>query len=201
LGIEQEEKIMANTKILLREDIDTLGGRGEIVKVKAGYARNYLLPHGFATLATKGNVRQIELEREALLKRAAVERSTAEAQAEQMGSIALEFTRKAGDGGTLFGSVTSMDIADALKAKGYEFDRRKIVLKDAIKETGEYKVNIKLHRDVVLSVPVTVAAEGGEEIEAKPAKKGKAKAAAEETTDETVEAEKTEEVSAEESES
>lgn len=192
---------MANTKILLREDIDTLGGRGEIVKVKAGYARNYLLPHGFATLATKGNVRQIELEREALLKRAAVERATAEAQAEQMGSIALEFTRKAGEGGTLFGSVTSMDIADALKAKGYEFDRRKIVLKDAIKETGEYKVNVKLHREVVLTVPVTVAAEGGEEVEEKPAKKGKAKAAAEEAPAETAEAEKTEEISAEESES
>ena len=193
--------MMANTKILLREDIDTLGRRGEIVKVKAGYARNYLLPHGFATLATKGNVRQIELEREALLKRAAVERSTAEAQAEQMGSIELEFTRKAGEGGTLFGSVTSMDIADALKAKGYEFDRRKIVLKDAIKETGEYKANIKLHRDVVLTVPVTVNAEGGEEIDAKPAKKGKAKAAAEEAPDETTEAEKTEDISAEESES
>jgi len=192
---------MANTKILLREDIDTLGGRGEIVKVKAGYARNYLLPQGFATLATKGNVRQIELEREALLKRAAVERSTAEAQAEQMGSISLTFERKAGEGGTLFGSVTSMDIADALKAKGYEFDRRKIVLKDAIKETGEYKVNIKLHREVVLTVPVTVSAEGGEEAEVKETKKGKAKAAVEEAAAETAEAEKAEEISAEEAES
>jgi large subunit ribosomal protein L9 len=93
---------MANTTILLREDIDTLGGRGEIVKVKAGYARNYLLPQGLATLATKGNVRQIELEREALLKKASVEKATAEAQKEQMGSIELAFERKAGDGGTLF---------------------------------------------------------------------------------------------------
>ena len=121
---------MASTKILLREDIENLGGRGEIVKVKAGYARNYLLPQGMATLATKGNVKQIDNERSALLKKAAVERATAEAQAEQMGNIALSFERKAGETGQLFGSVTSMDIAEALKAKGYEIDRRKIVLKD-----------------------------------------------------------------------
>lgn len=174
---------MANTKILLREDIDTLGGRGDIVKVRAGYARNYLLPQGLATLATKGNVRQIELEREALLKRAAVERSTAQAQADQMADIALAFERKAGEGGTLFGSVTSMDIADALKAKGYDFDRRKIVLKDAIKETGEYTVNVKLHREVAVSIPVTVKAEGGEEAETKEAKKGKSTTPAEETVE------------------
>ncbi len=196
---------MANTKVLLREDIDTLGGRGEIVKVKAGYARNYLLPQGIATLATKGNVRQIELEREALLKRAAVERTTAEAQAEQMGSISLAFERKAGEGGTLFGSVTSMDIADALKAKGYDFDRRKIVLKDAIKETGEYTANVKLHREVVLTVPIKVTAEGGEEVEAKDSKKAKGKAKAEaeekEVVAETTEAEETEETTVEETES
>jgi large subunit ribosomal protein L9 len=167
---------MATTTILLREDIDTVGGRGEIVKVKAGYARNYLLPRGFATLATKGNVKQIEQERAALLMKAAVEKTTAEAQREQMESIALNFERKAGEHGTLFGSVTSMDIADALKAKGYEVDRRKIVLKDAIKETGEYTVNVKLHREVTLAVPVTVTAEGGEEAAEKPARKGRKKA-------------------------
>ena len=170
---------MAHTTILLREDIDSVGGRGEIVKVKAGFARNYLLPQGFATLATKGNVKQIEQEREALLKKAAIERATAEAQLEQMTNITLEFERKAGEQGTLFGSVTSMDIADALKAKGYEVDRRKIVLRDAIKETGEYTVNVKLHREVTLAVPVTVTAEGGE-IEAKSEKKPKKKAEVEE---------------------
>lgn len=151
---------MANTTILLREDIDHVGGRGEIVKVKAGYARNFLLPQGLATLATKGNVKQIEQERAALLKKAAIEKATAEAQLEQMSSISLSFERKAGEHGTLFGSVTSMDIAEALKAKGYEIDRRRISLKDAIKETGEYTVNVKLHREVTLSVPVTVSAEG-----------------------------------------
>ncbi|MEO6655091.1 MAG: 50S ribosomal protein L9, partial [Pyrinomonadaceae bacterium] len=143
---------MANTTILLREDIEHVGGRGQIVKVKAGFARNFLLPQGFATLATKGNVKQIEQERSSLLKKAAVEKATAEAQFEQMATISLSFERKVGDHGTLFGSVTSMDIAEALKAKGYEIDRRKIVLKDAIKETGEYTVNVKLHREVTLAV-------------------------------------------------
>lgn len=163
---------MANTTILLREDIEHVGGRGEIVKVKAGYARNFLLPHGYATLATKGNVKQIEQERAALLKKAAIERTTAEAQKDQMATIALSFERKAGDHGTLFGSVTSMDIAEALNAQGYEIDRRKIVMKDAIKETGDFTVNVKLHREVTLTVPVTVTAEGGE-AEAKPERKAK----------------------------
>lgn len=163
---------MANTTILLREDIEHVGGRGEIVKVKAGYARNFLLPHGLATLATKGNVKQIEQERSALLKKAAIEKATAEAQHEQMQSISLTFERKAGEHGTLFGSVTSMDIAEALKAKGYEIDRRRIALKEAIKETGEYTVNVKLHREVTLSVPVEVIAEGGESAE-KSERKGK----------------------------
>ena len=169
---------MAHTTILLREDIDNVGGRGEIVKVKAGFARNFLLPQGFATLATKGNVKQIEQERSALLKKAAVEKATAEAQLEQMGAIALSFERKAGEHGTLFGSVTSMDIAEALKAKGYEVDRRKIVLRDAIKETGEYTVNVKLHREVTLAIPVTVSGEGGE-MPVKPERKPKKEAKAE----------------------
>lgn len=168
---------MASTTILLREDIDAVGGRGEVVKVKAGFARNYLLPQGLATLATKSNVKQIEREREALLKKAAVEKATAEAQKSQMGSIALSFERKAGEGGTLFGSVTTMDIADALRTQGYEIDRRSITMRDAIKETGEYTVKVKLHREVTLDVPVTVTAEGGEEPapEAKPEKKGRKK--------------------------
>jgi large subunit ribosomal protein L9 len=164
---------MAHTTVLLREDIDTVGGRGEIVRVRAGYARNYLLPQGIATLATKGNVKQIEQERAALLKKAAIEKATAEAQAEQMENISLEFERKAGDHGTLFGSITSMDIAEALQAKGYEIDRRKIALRQPIKETGEYTVHVKLHREVSLPVAVTVTAEGGETPEEKPEKKGR----------------------------
>jgi large subunit ribosomal protein L9 len=165
---------MANTTVLLREDIDNLGGRGEIVKVKSGYARNFLLPQGIATLASKGNIKQIENERSALLKKSATEKSTADAQAEQMRDISLSFERRAGEGGTLFGSVTSMDVADALKAKGYEIDRRKIVMKDAIKETGDFTVNVKLHREVTIEIPVTVSAEGGT-AEAKAGKSAKAK--------------------------
>jgi large subunit ribosomal protein L9 len=164
---------MANITVLLRDEVDHLGGRGELVKVKAGYARNYLLPQGLASLATKGNVKQIEQERESLLKKAAVERSTAEAQAAQMSDIALSFERKAGEHGTLFGSVTSMDIAEALQAKGYEIDRRRINLKEAIKETGEYTVNVKLHREVTLAIPVTVTPEGGEPVEARTEKTDK----------------------------
>jgi large subunit ribosomal protein L9 len=159
---------MASTTILLREDIDELGGRGEIVKVRAGYARNYLLPKGLASLATKGNVKQIEHERSALLKKAAVEKATAEAQKEQMGVIELNFERQAGEQGTLFGSVTSMDIAEALREKGYEVDRRKVVLRQPIKETGDYTVKVRLHREVLLDVPVHVTAIGGEEAAEEP---------------------------------
>ncbi|MCU1289923.1 MAG: ribosomal protein [Acidobacteria bacterium] len=176
---------MASTKILLREDVDNVGGRGEIVKVKAGYARNYLLPQGFATLATKGNLKQIEQEREALLKKAATEKSTAEAQADQMRDIALSFERRAGEHGTLFGSVTTMDIAEALRAKGYEIDRRRIVMKDAIKETGDFTIGIKLHREVSLQVPVSVKAEGAAAAADSPASGAPATEAPAETAETT----------------
>jgi large subunit ribosomal protein L9 len=174
---------MATTTILLREDVDNLGGRGEIVKVKPGYARNYLIPRKIASLATKGNIKQIEQERGALLKKSAHERSTAVAQAEHMQNVSLAFERKAGETGQLFGSVTSMDIADALQAQGYEIDRRKIVLKDSIKETGDFSVGIKLHREVTLEIPVTVTAEGGAAEEARPKKSARAKKTETETTE------------------
>lgn len=151
---------MATTQILLREDIDNLGGRGEIVKVKAGFARNYLLPHGYAILATKGNIKQVEQERVLLLKKAAEEKSTAEAQLAQMKEISFNFERKAGESGTLFGSVTSIDVANALVEKGYEIDRRNVILKHPIKEIGEYTVPVKLHREVTLEIPITVSIEG-----------------------------------------
>lgn len=201
---------MATTTVLLREDIDNLGGRGEIVKVKAGYARNYLLPQGIASLATKGNIKQIEQERESLLKKAAIDKATAEAQHEQMSSIALTFERKVGDHGTLFGSVTSMDIAEALNAKGYEIDRKRISLKDAIKEIGDFTVSVKLHREVTLDVPVSVVPEGGE-VEPKADRKAKkdaepkaeevkAEAPAEESTVDEPAAETSEDAAADETE-
>ena len=151
---------MANTNVLLREDIDHLGARGDIVRVKAGYARNYLLPRKLAVQATASNVKQIEQERAALLKKEATERSTAEGQADQMRRLRLDFQRKVGEHGVLYGSVTSMDIAEALKAKGYEIDRRRITLKEAIKEKGEFSVSVRLHREVIIDIPVFVMDEG-----------------------------------------
>jgi large subunit ribosomal protein L9 len=147
---------MGATNVLLREDIEHLGARGEIVRVKAGYARNYLLPRRLAVEATKGNVRQIEQERAALLKKEATEKATATAQAEQISRVKLSFDRKAGDQGVLYGSVTTMDIADALKEKGYEIDRRRLNLKEPIKSTGEFTVALRLHREVTVEIPVSV---------------------------------------------
>jgi large subunit ribosomal protein L9 len=151
---------MAHTKILLRQDVDDLGARGEIVRVRAGYARNYLLPRKLAVEATTGNVKAIERERSALLKKEATERTTAEGQAEQMRSLVLEFKRKAGEQGALYGSVTSMDIAEALKERGYEIDRHRIHLREPIKRLGEFAVPLRLHREVTIDLQVKVVSEG-----------------------------------------
>lgn len=151
---------MAHTKILLREDIDDLGSRGEIVRVKAGYARNYLLPRKLAVEANTGNVKQIERERELLLKKAATERATADAQADQMRSLVLTFQRKAGEQGALYGSVTSMDIAEALKERGYEVDRHRLHLREPLKRVGDFTVPLRLHREVTVDLQVKVSPEG-----------------------------------------
>ena len=151
---------MAHTKVLLREDVDDLGARGEIVPVRAGYARNYLLARNLAVEARVGNVKGIEAERAALLKKEAKERSTAEAQSQQMGSLVLEFKRKAGEQGALYGSVTSMDVAEALKDKGYEIDRHRIHLREPLKRLGEFSVPVRLHREVTIDLKVKVSAEG-----------------------------------------
>lgn len=151
---------MAHTNVLLREDIEDLGARGEIVRVRAGYARNYLLPRKLAVEATASNVKQIEQERKALFKKEATERATADAQAQQLGALRLHFQRKVGEHGLLYGSVTSMDIAEALRERGYEIDRRRITLREAIKETGDYTVPVRLHREVTVEIPVVVSGEG-----------------------------------------
>jgi large subunit ribosomal protein L9 len=151
---------MAHTKVLLREDVDDLGARGEIVRVRAGYARNYLLPRNLAVEATAGNVKGIEAERAALLKKEAKERSTAEAQSQQMTSLVLEFKRKAGEHGALYGSVTSMDIAEALRERGYEIDRHRIHLREPLKRVGDFAVPVRLHREVTIDLQVKVASEG-----------------------------------------
>lgn len=152
---------MAHTNVLLREDVEDLGARGEIVRVRSGYARNYLLPRKLAVEATASNVKQIEQERKALMKKEAAERATADMQAEQLRALRLSFERKAGEHGLLYGSVTSMDIAEALKERGYEIDRRRINLREAIKETGDYTVPVRLHREVTVDIPVIVTGEGG----------------------------------------
>ncbi len=151
---------MAHTKVLLREDVDDLGARGEIVRVRAGYARNYLLPRKLAVEATASNVKQIDQERAALLKKEAKERATADAQSEKLGKLVLEFKRKAGEHGALYGSVTSMDIAEALQERGYEIDRHRIHLREPLKRLGDYTVPVRLHREVTVELPVKVAAEG-----------------------------------------
>ena len=151
---------MAHTRILLREDVDDLGARGEIVRVRAGYARNYLLPRKLAVEATTSNVKQIELERAALLKKEAAERATATGQGEQIGKLVLEFKRKSGEQGALYGSVTSMDIAEALQERGYEIDRHRIHLREQIKRIGDFTVPLRLHREVSIDLKVKVAPEG-----------------------------------------
>lgn len=152
---------MANMEVLLREDIDNLGNRGEIVRVRRGYGRNYLLPRGLAVEATASNVRQIEDERRVLSKREARDRAAAEASVKNLDGISLAFERKAGEEGRLFGSVTVLDIVHALEEQGRTVDRHHVRLKDAIKSVGEHEVPIRLHRDVVVPLKVVVTPEGG----------------------------------------
>ena len=173
---------MAHKQVLLREDIDNLGGRGEIVRVKAGYARNYLLPRNLAVEATANNLRQIEGERAALAKREAKEKASAELQAEQLGKLTLTFERKVGEAGILYGSVTSMDIAHDLRDKGYEIDRRRIVLREPIKRFGNYTVPVRLHRDVTVELPVQVLGEGGVEVDVEALQAEAAKASGQESS-------------------
>ncbi|HVZ24058.1 MAG TPA: 50S ribosomal protein L9 [Vicinamibacterales bacterium] len=149
-------------EVILREHVDNLGRRGEVVKVADGYARNYLLPRKLALLATDGNKKQIEREREKFEAKEADERKIAEGMAARMGSVELEIARKVGEHDVLFGSVTTADIATALDAKGFEVDRRKLQLHEPIKKLGEFDVPLKLHRDVVATIKVKVVAEGAQ---------------------------------------
>ena len=146
-------------EIILRDHVEHLGTRGQIVKVADGYARNYLLPRKLALLATEANKKRVERERKIAEAREAEERAASEAIATRLSALELAFTRKVGDTEQLYGSVTSQDIADAVKAKGFDIDRRKILLPDAIKALGEFTVPVELHRDVTAQLKVTVAKE------------------------------------------
>ncbi|HZR25798.1 MAG TPA: 50S ribosomal protein L9 [Vicinamibacterales bacterium] len=149
-------------EVILREHVDNLGKRGEIVKVADGYARNYLLPRKLALLVTDGNKKVIERERVKFEAKELEEKKFAEAIAERMANMDVEISRKVGETEALYGSVTSSDIADVLKAKGLDLDRRKIVLQEPIKKLGEFDVPVKLHRDVTTHLKVRVTAEGGD---------------------------------------
>jgi len=159
---------MAHMDVLLKEDVDNLGHRGQVVRVRAGYGRNYLLPQGLAIEASSGNKRMIDEQQRTLAKREARERTSAQTEAEKLNGIALRFDRRVGEHGILYGSVTAMDIAAALKELGYTVERRKINLRDHIKEVGDYDVTIRLHRDITPSVKVVVRKEGGDEAVPEP---------------------------------
>jgi large subunit ribosomal protein L9 len=146
-------------EIILQEDVEKLGNRGQVVTVKEGYARNYLLPRKLAIPANASNMKRLEKMRAAFAKKEATERESAQQQATQLSSVSLKLTRKAGENDQLFGSVTTGDIAEALKAQGYEIDKRKIQLNDPIKLVGEYPITLKLYRDVTATVTLTVERE------------------------------------------
>ena len=149
-------------KIVLREDVDKLGDRGQVVNVSPGYARNFLFPKALAFEATAGNMRQIELRKKVWVVREAKETEDANKLAARVAEIKIVIAKKVGEHDALYGSVTSQEIADLLKAKGVEVDRRKIQLHDPIRALGSYDVPIKIHRQVVASVSVQVVAESAE---------------------------------------
>ena len=143
-------------EVILREHVENLGSRGDVVKVAAGYARNYLLPRKLALAVTEANKRQIGRERTLAEARDAEEKSGAEALAQRVAAMDIEIARRVGENNTMYGSVTSADIAAALAAKGFEVDKRKIQLPDAIKSLGEHTVPVKIHREVTAQVKVKV---------------------------------------------
>jgi len=149
-------------EVILREHVDNLGKRGEIVKVADGYARNFLLPRKLALPATDGNRKHVERERRIVEAREAAEKVQAEAIAARLNMIDITITRRVGETEQLYGSVTAVDIADFLKGKGFEIDRRKLILPEPIKAIGEHTVPLKLHREVTVPLKVRVAKEGGE---------------------------------------
>uniref|UniRef100_E6PX70 50S ribosomal subunit protein L9 n=1 Tax=mine drainage metagenome TaxID=410659 RepID=E6PX70_9ZZZZ len=146
-------------EVILKEDVANLGHRGDVVKVAEGYGRNFLLPRKLALQATASNKSIIEQMKSAAARRSATEKAQAETLAGQLAPVVLSFTRKSGENGHLFGSVTSADIAHELAAKGFEVDRRKIQLVEPLKAVGEFAIAIKLHREVTAQVKVAVAAE------------------------------------------
>ena len=146
-------------QIILQEDVEKLGHRGDVVTVKPGYARNFLLPNKVAIEATPGNMKALERIRGSLAKKTATEFEAAKKHAEALNGVSLKFTRKTGENDQLFGSVTNGDIADALKAQGFELDKRQIVLPESLRALGEFPVTIKVFRDITSQIKVSVERE------------------------------------------
>src|SRR4051812_24335643 len=146
-------------EVILREHVDNLGRRGDLVKVADGYARNYLLPRKLALLATAGNKKVIERERVKFDAKELEEQKVAQAVADRLATVEIEIARRVGETDALFGSVTNADVAEVLAAKGFDIDRRKLQLHDPIKKLGTFDVPVKLHRDVTVTIKVNVVAE------------------------------------------
>ena len=147
-------------EVILRTHVENLGKRGEIVKVADGYARNYLLPRKLALPATEGNKKHVERERKIVETREAEEKGQADAIASRLASVDITIARRVGETDQLYGSVTGGDIADYLKTKGFEIDKRKLILPEPIKSIGDHNVPLKLHREVTVPLVVHVVKEG-----------------------------------------
>ena len=145
--------------VILREDIDKLGARGQVVQVASGYARNFLLPKRLAVAATESNKKIVEQERQSHLRKEAKQKTEAEDLGKMMAGVTVTISQKAGENDQLFGSVTSKDVADALEQKNFTIDRRKIQLDEPIKQLGEHKITVRLHREVPVEVTVHVVKE------------------------------------------
>ena len=150
---------MRSVRLILREDVPGLGDAGRLVQVKVGYARNFLLPKGKAVLATESKIAELEHNQRVVAEKAAKERKDLEALRDRLQALALEVTAKAGEGGKLFGSVTSGQVVALLSEKGFDIDRRKISLPDQIKEIGEHVIPVRLRADLIAEIRLRVAAE------------------------------------------
>ena len=146
-------------EVILREDIEKVGHRGEVVKVAPGFARNFLLPKRLAVAATESNKKIVAQERDAWLRKEAKLKGEAEDLGKMLSGVTVTITQRAGEEGQLFGSVTAKDVAEALEKQNYNIDRRKIMLEDNIRQVGEHKVPVRLHKDVTAEVTVNVVAE------------------------------------------
>src|SRR6476646_218841 len=147
-------------EVILREDIERLGHRGDVVKVAPGYARNFLLPKKLAVTATESNKKIVEQERQAHLRKEAKLKTEAEDLSKLLNGVNITISQKAGDNDQLFGSVTAKDVAEALEKKNFTVDRRRILLEDPIKQLGEHKVPVRLHKDVTTEITVNAVREG-----------------------------------------